>query len=291
MKLLLALLTVSIFTFGVSAQETDLTGNLNFDSKLAFEQTYQSSNDEQNLITADKRTPLLAAGLSFVLPGAGQFYNDEIWKSAIFIAVEAAAIFTAASYDKKGDDRTSEFEAFANSHWDAARYAKWTITNLNSLNSGLNPSDYNNLFSDAEMTRVNWLVLNRLEGDIGDYYSHRLAPFDDQQYYEMIGKYSQFNPGWDDFGDENTAFSYGEPVTQKFSYYSGVRAEANDFYTVSKTAVIIVVTNHVLSALEAAWSSHRYNKSLELNVSLDKEQIGYRTEYIPKLNMKYRINL
>jgi hypothetical protein len=108
----------------------------------------------------------------------------------------------------------------------------------------------------------------------------------------MIGKYSQFNPGWNDFQEDIPySFTYGEKVTDNFLYYAGTRAEANDFYTVAKTAVIIVVTNHVLSALEAAWSSHRYNKSLELNVSLDKEQIGYRTEYIPKLNMKYRINL
>jgi hypothetical protein len=29
--------------------------------------------------------------------------------------------------------------------------------------------------------------------------SHRLPPHGDQQYYEMIGKYHQYSPGWNDF--------------------------------------------------------------------------------------------
>jgi len=55
---------------------------------------------------------------------------------------------------------------------------------------------------------VNLGELNRLEGDLGGYYSHQLPPHG-EQYYEEIGKYPQFNVGWDDFGNENTPFTYG----------------------------------------------------------------------------------
>lgn len=292
MKLKFAiLLTLSIFVKNISAQETLLTGNLNFDSQLAFEETKNLSNDDLNLEIAEKRSPLLSAGLSFILPGAGQYYNDDIWKTAIFVAVEAAAIFTAASYNKKGDERTAEFEGFANQNWSVDRYASWTYEKY-LANGTFTESEFPRADFFTQIDNKDWTLLNRLENKIGNYYSHRLAPYGDQQYYEMIGKYSQFNPGWNDFQEDIPySFTYGQKVTDNFLYYAGERAEANDFYTVSKTAVIIVVSNHILSALEAAWSTSRYNKSLELNVSMDKETIGYRTEFIPKLNMKYRISL
>ena len=249
------------------------------------------ATQDNNFSVTDKRSPLLAAGLSFVLPGAGQFYNDDIWKTAIFVAVEAAAIYTAASYDKKGDDQTESFENFANENWSPLEYATWTYEKY-VVNGSIDQANYPSDEFFSQVNSRNWALLNRLENEIGGYYSHRLAPYDDQQYYEMIGKYSQFNPGWNDFEEDIPySFTYGQPLTDNFLYYSGERGKANDFYTVSKTAVIIVVTNHILSALEAAWSAHRYNKSLEVNVSLEKEQIGYRTELIPQLNMKYRISL
>ena len=56
--------------------------------------------------------------------------------------------------------------------------------------------------------RVNWTDLNNAEGNIETLmdaqgipttgFTHQLAPYGDQQYYEMIGKYSQFGGGWDD---------------------------------------------------------------------------------------------
>lgn len=281
----------SFICITLQAQEIELSGNLSIDSKIAFENTKELAAQNNSLSVTDRRSPLLAAGLSFAIPGAGQFYNDDIWKTAIFVAVEAAAIYTAASYNKKGDDQTESFENFANENWSPLQYATWTYEKYLA----------NGTFTEAEFprddffTQINnrdWALLNQLENRIGNYYSHRLAPYGDQQYYEMIGKYSQFNPGWNDFQEDSLhSFSFPQQVSDNFLYYAGERGKANDFYTVSKTAVIIVVTNHILSALEAAWSAHRYNRSLEVNVSLEKEQIGYRTELIPQLNMKYRISL
>ncbi|MBL1212759.1 MAG: hypothetical protein HND52_05295 [Ignavibacteriae bacterium] len=289
-KKIIAVVIFSFISVNLQAQEIELSGSLKLDSQIAFENTKELASQNNSLSVTDKRSPLLAAGLSFAIPGAGQFYNDDFWKTAIFVAVEAAAIFTAVSYDNKGDDQTESFEKFANENWSPVQYATWTYQKY-VVNGSIEQSKYPQDEFFAQVNNRNWALLNRLENEIGGYYSHRLAPYDDQQYYEMIGKYAQFNPGWNDFGDENTPFEYGDPKTDKFLYYAGERGKANDFYTVSKTAVIIVVTNHILSALEAAWSAHRYNRSLEVNVSLEKEQIGYRTELIPQLNMKYRISL
>jgi hypothetical protein len=104
----------------------------------------------------------------------------------------------------------------------------------------------------------------------------------------MIGKYPQFNPGWDDF-DESSLYTYTNqernPVTENFDYYSGLRGKANDYYNIASSAVIAVIVNHVLSAIDAAWSTSRFNKRLEMEVIIEKKQIGYLTDYYPRLNL------
>ncbi len=287
MRKMKTLFAVLIFTISVFAQshKDRLSGNLKLDSQISIEKT--SNLFLQVEKREEKKSVMLAGGLSALLPGAGEFYNGDYIKSALFFAAEVAAVSVGVIYDKKGDDQTSFFENYANNHWSVARYALWTITNLSTLNGDLNPDDYAGLFLDAGKTKVDWNVLNRLEGDIGGYYSHRLAHFGEQQYYEMIGKYPQFNPGWDDFGDEHTPFKYGDDVTPHYHYYSDLRGKANEFYYVADAAVIVVIVNHVISAVEAMWTVNKYNKKLEAKVSLEKAHLGYAYFYYPQLNFKF----
>ncbi len=283
MKNLILILLLSNLAF---AQESSLSGSLQLDQNISFQETYTPENFESNEQTAETHSVWLAAALSAAIPGAGEFYSKSYLKSALFVAAEAAAITVGLIYDKKGDNQTAVFEDFAQAHWSTAQYARWTIANLATLNGSLNAADYTGLFIDNNKTQVNWDVLNRLENDIGGYYSHRLAPLGDQQYYEMIGKYQQFNPGWDDFGDENTPYTYGDPLTKRYLFYSGLRGKANEFYQVASTAVIIIIVNHIVSAIDAAWTTAKYNKSLETKVSLRKQNLGFYTYYYPEVNFK-----
>jgi len=277
--ILIMLLSTSI----IFSQQESLSGVLKIDSKISFvnslKQDLKTENNNPN-----KKSPLLGAVLSFAVPGAGQFYSTSYIKSAIFVAIEAAAITVGLIYNKKGDDQTDFFQRFANEHWDVKRYALWTITNAVKINPQVNTNDFKVFNSDGS---VNWKELNRLENAIGGYYSHHLAPFGDQQYYEMIGKYPQFNVGWDDFGNEHTPFNYGDPVTPNFIYYSRERGKANDFYNIAYKAVLIIITNHIISAVDAAWSTSRYNKNLQISAQLKKDEIGFRTIYYPQLNLQY----
>lgn len=284
MKKYLALILIVAST--LFAQQNQLTGNIAFDQKIAFDETYSPDKNFDDYYKEHSRSVWLAAALSAAFPGAGEIYNKSYIKAGLFMAAEAAAITVGLIYDKKGDDQTATFEKFAQQHWSVARYALWTITNLSTLNPNLNPDDYAGLFTDASKTSVNWRVLNQLEEDIGGYYSHRLAPYGDQQYYEMIGKYQQFNPGWDDFGDEHTPYTYGDPLTDRYLFYSGLRGKANEYYDVAGTAVIMVIVNHILSTLDAVWDAAHYNKSLKTSVSLHKQYIGTYTLYYPELNFK-----
>ncbi|GJQ61278.1 MAG: hypothetical protein SCALA702_03310 [Melioribacteraceae bacterium] len=278
-KTVILLLAMGSLFLAQTSENEKLSGKLLLDSHIAFNSTYSATGDESGS-TPGKKSPLLAGVMSFLVPGAGEAYVGSYWKTALFVAIEAAAITTNIIYNGHGDSQTENFENFANQHWSAARYALWTVTNK------VNPGDYPNLFNDAAKTQVNWDVLNQMERDIGDYYSHTLDKFGEQQYYEMIGKYRQFAPGWDDFGDENTPYQFGDPVSSRFTYYSGERAKANDFYSVAKTALIIVVTNHLASAVDAALSASAYNKSIETKVSIESKNIGFYTEHSPRVNFK-----
>ncbi|MBU1096634.1 MAG: hypothetical protein KKB34_09160 [Bacteroidetes bacterium] len=278
------------------AQNTEqmFSGNLFADKQISLN-LLTANNDSIALqeTAISKKSPFLAGLFSFIVPGAGEFYSGSYLKAALFVAAEAAAITVGLTYDKKGDDQTKVFENYAHAHWDVAKYARWTLDNIEHLNSKIGsnviPEDYKNLFLNAERTKVNWEVLHKLENDIGGWYSHRLEYFGEQQYYEMIGKYPQFNPGWDDF-DESSLYTYTNsertPVTANFDYYSGLRGKANDYYNIASKAVVVVIVNHVISAIDAAWTASRYNKNISLNTSLEKTQIGFYTEYYPQINMK-----
>ncbi|MCK9279038.1 MAG: hypothetical protein M0P71_00195 [Melioribacteraceae bacterium] len=232
-----------------------------------------------------KKSPLVAGAMSFAVPGAGQLYSESYIKGAAFLVLEVAAIYTGLVYDKKGDDQTEVFQEYAGQHWDVKRYAKWTVANASKINEGVNTSNYN-VFDNSG--NVNWNELNRLENAISAYYSHKLAPLGDQQYFEMIGKYPQFNPGWDDFGDENTAYKYGDPLTARFHYYSGQRGEANDYYNIASKAVIVIIINHIISTVDAIFTTKSYNKKIELNTDLQKVQYGFVEDLNYKINLRVR---
>jgi len=292
-KLFYFCLLMSVTSIVAQEKESNVfSGSLNLDSRLAMENSQQVNLNDNNLLV-DKKSALISGGLSLILPGAGQFYNGDYWRTAIYLAVEAAGITTAIIYNNKGDDQTSHFKDIANKNWNVNRYAQWSLDNAQRLSSGITDeqlANFNaNMFSNGS---VNWNTLNDLESAIGlqssSGYSHRLYPFGEQQYYEMIGKYDQFNPGWADFTeDPNNPFTYGDPVTDMFKSYSHQRGIANDFYSTSKTALTVVLLNHLISAIEAAWSTSRYNKKLETKVSLETQNIGFVKVVYPQLNMKF----
>jgi hypothetical protein len=216
---------------------------------------------------ARRKSPWLAAGMSILVPGAGEFYTGDYWKSAAFFAVDVALWIFAYNYDKKGDRQTDFFQNFANQNWSVVKYAQYAQDNLTPPNG-----PYNWLIPNTEgrppWDRVNWSELNRMEQDIGGYYSHVLPPYGQQQYYELIGKYPQFNQGWDDSGP---TFNYGDPLTPNFLWYAGQRGLANRYYEKATTFVTIALVNHIVSAFDAAFSAASWNKKLQ--ASLDTQAV------------------
>jgi len=214
-----------------------------------------------------RKSPWLAAGLSLVLPGSGEFYAGSYLKSALFFAAEAAILAIAYSYNHRGARQIDYVQDYANAHWSVVRYAQWTQDNLNPPHG-----PYNWLIPGTEgalpWLRVNWAELNRMESDLGalpatSYYSHVLPPFNQIEYYKVIGKYPQFNEGWD---DAPPVFTYGDQLSGEFLYYSAERGKGNAYYITGSIYVGIAVVNHVVSALDAALTTGSYNRGLHASV-------------------------
>ncbi|MEE9225126.1 MAG: hypothetical protein V3U68_02895 [Bacteroidota bacterium] len=224
----------------------------------------------------------LAAGLSAAVPGVGEFYSKSYLKSAIFLGTEVVSWIIYGVYTKRGNDRTDEYEAYANVHWTVADYALWMNRHKD---CSVNVSADKNL---PPQGRVNWDELNACERTVKGF-SHILPPFDTQQYYELIGKYAQYTPGWDD-SDTTVFIDYAEArnldrVTPRFRFYRDMRGDANDFFNTASTAVGLVVVNHILSALDAAWSASRFNRGLEASVRLEIHRLGEIREVVPTIDV------
>jgi len=272
----------SINTIAQIDDEVLISGNLSVDSKNLLKDYKPESPVNLNISNSEnKKSPLLAGLFSMILPGAGEFYAESYYKSAIFFALEAALVTVAITYNKKGDDKTKEFENYADnvtdkSGWSVVRYAQW-INQYKGQNIQINPNT--NL---KPWERVNWSELNSVERQINGF-SHTLARHGEQQYYEMIGKYHQFSPGWWDFsgGSNNSEISPG------YAYYSGLRGEANDLYNISTKAVVGIYVNHFLSALDAVWSAVSFNKDLAVKFRMDAVHVANNYDMYPTVYLKY----
>jgi hypothetical protein len=270
---------------------TLMTGNLQVDffgltalrDGPALEPLLQS--DAGGSADPSRRSPWLASGLSLLVPGTGEFYAGSYWKAALFFAVEVAALAVAYSYDRRGDQQTDRYQDFANRHWSVVKYAKYAETLVGAtpqFNWRVPGTEGMDEF-DRPWTQVNWSELNRMERHIAGYYSHTLPPYGEQQYFELIGKYPQYNQGWN---DAPPSFNYGDPLTPNFQFYSGERGKANEYYSSASGWVTAVIINHVLSAIDAAWSAHLHNRAqASVGVRMIPTQDGYAP--MTRLTVKY----
>ena len=240
-----------------------------------------------------RKSPFIAAGLSLVVPGAGQFYTEHYWEAVAFVAADVAAWVLAYHYDHRGDKQTDLFQNYADAHWNVVAYADFTEqTYLQThIRAWLKPN------SEAlpPWQRVYWNVLNDMERQVsathdGQYYSHTLPPYGDQQYYELIGKYQEFYQGWDDADPTLTTY---DQITQRLHsgatnmiYYSVERGKANDYYTTATTWVTVAIINHVVSAVHAAFAAGWYNSAhAELGLQRVPTERGFTD--VPVMKMRW----
>jgi hypothetical protein len=237
----------------------------------------------QNTVDRSKmKSPLLGGAMSLLIPGAGEYYSGRLVKSGIFFAVEVAAVTAAIVFNGKGNNKTTEFQNYADQHWSAVDYAQWLLKNGG--NYEVSGTTYPGFAIDPNTAlppwqRVDFAAINAWEAlphTIG--FSHVLPQYGTQQYYELIGKYSQFKYGWDTYqfngahdGDDGYNVDY---IPQQMKDYAANRGKANDYYYAAEMATALIVANHVLSALDGAWSTSNYNKEITSEMGMHLQDIG-----------------
>ncbi|MCB9357192.1 MAG: hypothetical protein H6506_01435 [Calditrichaeota bacterium] len=245
----------------------------------------QSAADETGAAAlSGKKNIGRAVMFSLIIPGTGQLYSGSWLRALPWFAVEVAGWALFASYHGQGNDKTSEFETYA---------GPWQNTDRGAGNFNY----------DVYMLREYQVAVNEVfartpwEGDLVEWrdlpwtdrsehlpapYTHDINTRDVQQYYEMIGKYyEQFGYGWNDAWDgayspgtqtldniwlaagDDPSTSWFDGSSAMFYHYRDMRGEANDLLEKGNTMMEIVLVNHVLSALDAAFAARSYNRKME----------------------------
>ncbi len=225
------------------------------------------------------KSVFLAAALSAILPGLGEYYvGDDIWRGMIFTGIEAGLWVGMIRWNQRFNDSLSVFYAFSDKHFSTTRYANNLDSNITSLHldSGIVVANGNNIASinRAEAILDSFYSSNKY---VADDYGHRLVDpsVDDQQYYEMISKYDQYIPGWDNLANYNLA--------------SLMRADANVQADVANIFLYGIMLNHVLSAIDAALLARDHNSPLRLHSDLMEFPLpNGAMAYVPTANIEYR---
>jgi hypothetical protein len=190
--------------------------------------------------------------MSAAVPGVGQFYSASVLKGALMIGAEVALWVGYGHYRQEGDRLDRDFRAFADENWSEIRY--WLALAGDGARAG---------WTELEgLTEDNYQEKLDVEGGLREYEktigSHSLHRYKDQQYYEMIGKYHQFRPGWKDAETSN------EVVTPLRGRYEDMEFETDSAYKKAGVCGMVILANHVISALDAVLSVNRYNARIRM---------------------------
>ncbi len=245
--------------------------NLNTTEFILSDTTEDTIKDSVTLVNYPAK-PML---YSLILPGLGQYKNgDPLWKSAIFIGVEAASIVGMLQWNKQAEDIRKQYELFGDNHWSIINWVENTL---------LNPITGLIQYEDFKLDGTHKLELH-LSGSLAEafgefvssdslvthpewIYSDELSIFQDQHFYENIGKYDQFVGGWDDAFEwyivEKTVEDTIEIIlmTPYKNDYNNERDKSNQYLKLANYAVTAIMFNHVISGIEAVLTNQRKARS------------------------------
>jgi len=305
--LLTVFISSSIFSQGLNLQSFSLSkkessGKLIIDDKFEQGTMYQqvqplkkqeelSLNSEKNIFSGaednlqvkkKKKSVGLGVLLSALIPGAGEFYGENYLKAGIFFGVEILAWATFAYFESKGNKKEDEYQAYADQYWDVRTYARWLKNEGFSESGGINPDEPN-----RDVLREQIMVCERAN------FSHTMPIYESQQYYELIGKYQNFQAGWTNLEHVPTKAAgpynyqtYHDPV---FTNYAADRQKANDFFDYAKIGPITAIVNHILSAADAAWVISTYNSKIKVETGFRMQNrvspYTYQIKQFPTFNV------
>lgn len=260
-------------------------------------------------IQPDPRSVPLALGMSALVPGLGQAYNADWIKGAASFAIEAGLIAAYLIWKNDGVEAEDAYIAYAHEYWSAGRYAGWLNDYVVFLEAehdatiGAEPIDVPegidlhapDGWSEQERREVRNLFdrIRAVEDQLfhpetGASFSHKLPYFGEQQYYELIGKYFQFAPGWVDYPDWRVDGEFTQAIDPelsgprgtkpnvqgRFREYAEDHADANTLLRRASRISAVILLNHFVSAFDAAISAKLHNNRLETDLAFGYDLMG-----------------
>jgi len=275
-KSIVLIFILSTITFGEDL--SSLVDN-RFAIKLDLQNISSSTMSTVNDSSEAGVSKILPTVASLIIPGFGQYLNfSPWWKVALFTGIEVAGIAGYFAWKNEADDKTQEYENWADEHWKAQRWVSDSSILLNDIvSSGHTEVDDVRIDGSHDLT----IVVN------GKYESSHIlltnpnleyTVIRDFDYYEGIGKYDQFVAGWDDaitdweivikqITDGKNELIVMTPNKRK---YLEIRDESNKFYKRAKIAATTLLINHLISALDVLLFS-KFNSELSIEMDVSQE--------------------
>ena len=216
-----------------------------------------------NKIEVVKKTksPTKAFIMSSVLPGAGQFYSNSKLSGIIYGSLEIVGITSAHLLKKNGEDGKKEYKKYADNNWDVEEFIEGYTGN---------PKTHDMIVivdGKRYSVRDDWNSLTNAYQN----HENKVTAVKDYHFYENIGKYKQFQTGWIDFGDSTgyETLYRSSPLQKK---YSDMRYDTNQLLIGATYVVSAIMFNHVISAIDAAIRTKKYN---------DKNNLSFKINAVP----------
>jgi hypothetical protein len=179
---------------------------------------------------------VLPALLSAVVPGTGEIVTGHWWNGLPLVAADVATWIGYAHYQNEGQDIRSDSYHFADRYWHESRWQdSLTVTSYYDTTAAYN--------CDCSPP---WIPREQ----------------DEREYYENIGKYPQFYPGWDDW---KTGYDPESPQSLRRQYVD-MRIASNDSYDNADALLSVAAITRVVSVVQCIWLVHRDANRTKLSV-------------------------
>ncbi|NQT27804.1 hypothetical protein HQ585_20775 [candidate division KSB1 bacterium] len=234
----------------------------------------QQAESENSVVSKESamvplKKPGRAALFSAILPGTGEMYGGSWLKGALFLGAEISLWAGYLVFYNEGVDWRNQFHDFADQYWSEARY--WLSVARDAYASS--PTDYavleDVIYGDADY--LDYIDLIR-EYEHENHH-HTLPEERIQQYFEVIGKYDFFAVGWEDYDVNKPELT---PLRNK---YENMRNSSNVEFKRASTCAMVVMANHLISPLDAAWTISKQNREIRAAMHVDLKPI--RDELMP----------
>ena len=222
---------------------------------------------------------------SAVIPGSGQAANKKWARAGLYFLAEAVlvGVYLKGAHDARVEER--RYKQFANNNWSVVNYARWLVEyhKQNNLSNSYidelalhiegKTADYH---PDSDWSKVDIELLRNVERNtpfvypeyIGNNFSHVMPDYGSQQYYELISKYYQYGPGWNDFTTQYELNWNGSDMPDNFIMGARLADDFNDSYRLAGNMVSFLILNHIVSAFDAYLTVKIKNRKLETETNL-----------------------